>query len=585
MRVERRLLSETKDFALVDQPASPGAQGSGAQQIARLNYVVEQASNSQMTDWANDLSEDYHAAAVRLVTLTENRVQHLLFASIELHPHEIPPPPPAIEPQRKNFGEATLRVSLVVMLVRDALNWYQSVLSGSMKVPGLSQEVAVTTARFSPEPILGRLLISNELPFALAWHGGLRIHRLIPMEDLPETVADLISAKESEKQTTIRTWLDDRLGFDLLAYDDFLGGVVLLAPNPVARGVGTYIKEILPGGRERLGVKAAVRQGVDPRTLHVRLSEERPGGISVLESRLDQFGMTEFVVPEQTHRLGLELACDKRGVLSIRPPAHFFRNFHITSQTTIPQGTVEVPARRRGGPSKTIPLMTVRPGPARQTAQPTVISGALRLYSLQTRREARTGYRRPDGFFQSTGYDERILFNDRVAAVSFVHGLTRHAGERVIFVDPFFDEKDVREFALVTLYEGISVSVLTGRGENLFWKMTGAEDNARFPGDTFANDLEALNADLQSKGRSAPTVLLMGDTARVYHDRFLVVDDVVWHFGHSFNQIGYAEVSLAARLLHPEEIRSLILEDVGNAAAFLTTWPALRMRRQAGDDS
>jgi hypothetical protein len=298
-----------------------------------------------MTDWANELSEDYHAAAVRLVTLTENRVQHLLFASIELYPHEIRPPPPAVEPQRKNFGEATLRVSLVVMSVREALNWYQSALSGSMKVPSLSPDVPVTTSRFSPEPILGRLLISNELPFALAWHGGLRIHRLIPMEDLPDPIAGLVSTKESERQTKIREWLDNYLGFDLLAYDDFLGGVVLLAPNPVARGVGTYIKEILAGGRERLGVKAAVRQGVDPRTLHVRLREERPGGISVLESRLDQFGMTEFIVPEQTHRLGLELACDKRGVLGIKTPTHFFRSFHITTQTTIDQGAVEVPAR------------------------------------------------------------------------------------------------------------------------------------------------------------------------------------------------------------------------------------------------
>jgi hypothetical protein len=536
-----------------------------------------------MTDWANDLSEDYHAAAVRLVTLTENRVQHLLFASIELHPHEIPPPPPAVEPQRKHFGEASLRVSLVVMSVREALDWYQSALSGSMKVPGLSPEVPVTTSRFSPEPILGRLLISNELPFALAWHGGLRIQRLIPMEDLPDLISGLISAKQSERQTKIREWLDNYLGFDLLAYDDFLGGVVLLAPNPVARGVGAYIKEILPGGRERLGVKAAVRQGVDPRTLHVRLSEERPGGISVLESRLDHFGMTEFVVPEKTHRLGLELACDKRGVLSIRPPAHFFRSVHVTSLSTIPQGTVEVPARRRGEPSTTLPLMTVRPTP--QTAQPPILSGALKLFDLQTRREARTGYQRPDGYFQSTGHDERVLFNDRVAAISFVHGLTRHAHERVIFVDPFFDEKDVRGFALMTQYEGVSVSVLTGRGENLSRKSIDPEDKAKFPGDAFANDLEALNADLQSKGRSVPAVLLMGDTARVYHDRFLVVDDVVWHFGHSFNQIGYLEVSLAARLLHPEEIRSLILEDVGNAAAFLTTWPALRMRRQAGDDS
>jgi hypothetical protein len=532
-----------------------------------------------MTDWARDLSEDYHAAAVRLVTLTENRVQHLLFASMELYPHEIPPPPPAIESQRKNFGEATLRVSLVVMSVRDALNWYQSALSGSTKVPG-SPEVSLATSRFSPEPILGRLLISNELPFAFAWHGGLRIHRLIPMEDLPDRIVSLISAEKSERQTTIRTWLDDRLGFDLLAYDDFLGGIVLLAPNPVARGVGTYIKEILAGGRERLGVKAAARQGVDPRTLHVRLREERPGGISVLESRLDQFGMTEFVVPEQTHRLGLELVCDKRGVLSIGTPAHFFRGFHITSQMTIPQGAVEVPARRHGGASQTVPLMTVRPSPAPQRPQPPAISGALRLDSLQTRREARTGYRRPDGYFQSTGHDERIFLENRLDAVSFIQGLARHARERVVFVDPYFDEKDLRLFALVTLYEGVSVSVLTGRGKNLFWDVANPGNETLLAGDVFAADLQALNTDLQSKGRSVPAVLLMGDTARVYHDRFLLVDDVVWHFGHSFNRLGFSDVSMAARLLHSEEIQTLILEDIGNAAPFLTTWSDLKIERR-----
>ena len=467
------------------------------------------------------------------------------------------------------------------MSVAEALNWYQSALSGSMKVPGLSPDVSIATSRFSPEPILGRLLISNELPFALAWHGGLRIHRLVPMEDLPDPIAGLISAKESEKQTTIRTWLDDRLGFDLIAYDDFLGGVVLMAPNPVARGVATYLKEILPGGRERLGVKAAVRQGIDPRTLYVRLREERPGGTSVLESRLDQFGMTEFVVPEQTHRLGLELACDKRGVLSIRPPAHFFRSVHITSQSTIPQGTVEVPARRRGAPSTTVPLMTVLPGPAPQTAQPPTISGALRLNNLQMRREARTGYQRPDGYFQSTGHDERIFLQNRLDAVSFIQGLTRHARERVVFVDPYFNEKDVREFALMTLYEGVSVSVLTGSGDNLLREIIASDNKAVLPGNTFAADLQALDTDLQSRKRAAPAVLLMGDAARVYHDRFLVVDDVVWHFGHSFNRVGSDEVSMAARLLHPEEIRSLILEDVSNAAPLLAEWPALKMRRQA----
>jgi hypothetical protein len=536
-----------------------------------------------MSDWADDLSQDYHAAALRLVTLTEGGVQHLLFASIELYPHEITAPPQTVERQRKNFGDATLSVGIVVMPVADALIWYEKALAGDMKVPGLTYDVTISASPFSPEPILGRLLISNDLPFALPWHGGLRIHRLVPMEDLPDPIAGLSSAKESEKQTNIRGWLTDRLGFDLLAYDDFLGGLVLLAPNPVARGVRTFIKETLVDGSERLGVTAVLRQGVDADTLRVRLREERPGGISILESRLDQYAMTEFSVPEQTYRLGLELVCYRRGVLSVEAPAHFFRSFHVTTQMTIPQGEIEVPARRRGVPSRTNRLTTVRPDPAQQPLQSSATSGALRLSNLLARREARTGYRRPDGYFQRIEHDERIFYNNRPDASSFIQGLIQSAHKKVIFVDPYFDEIDVREFAFVTLYEGVSVDVLTGRDENLWQKRTDTGNKAVFAGDVFAADLEKLNAELHAVGRAVPAVLLMGDAARVYHDRFLVVDDVVWHFGHSFNRTGCADVSMATRLLHPEEIRALICEDMEIAAPFLTTWPTLKVQRRSAE--
>jgi hypothetical protein len=184
-----------------------------------------------MTDWADELLEDYHAAAVRLATLTEGGIQHLLFASVEMYPHEIPAPPQSIERQRKNFGDATLSVGIAVMPIADALSWYENAFAGDMKVPGLTHDVTVATVPFLPEPIWGRLLISNDLPFALPWHGGLRIHRLVAAADLPAPIAALSSAKESEKQTNVRGWLADRLGFDLLSYDDFLCGAVLLAPN------------------------------------------------------------------------------------------------------------------------------------------------------------------------------------------------------------------------------------------------------------------------------------------------------------------------------------------------------------------
>ena len=179
------------------------------------------------------------------------------------------------------------------MPVADAIRWYENAASGHIAVPGLPH-IEVATSPFLPEPALGRLLISDELPFALSWYGGVRVHRLVPGEDLAEPVADLIAAKENEKQTAVRAWLDEFLGFDLLAYDDFLGGLVLLAPNPVARGVATYIKEVLADSSERLGVRAALRQGADVSTLlRVRLREERPGGISMYGKRaLDEFAMT-----------------------------------------------------------------------------------------------------------------------------------------------------------------------------------------------------------------------------------------------------------------------------------------------------
>jgi hypothetical protein len=156
----------------------------------------------------------------------------------------------------------------------------------------------------------------------------------------------------------------------------------------------------------------------------------------------------------------------------------------------------------------------------------------------------------------------------------------RRGRERVIFVDPYFDHIDVREFAVVTMYDSVCVSILTGRGNNLFSKMTSSDDPETFLGDAFATDLEKLNAELEAVGRKVPAILLMGGTvARTYHDRFLLVDDIVWHFGHSFNQVGGPDLSVATRLLHPEEVAALIIEDILNASSFLTTWPTLRALR------
>jgi hypothetical protein len=160
-----------------------------------------------------------------------------------------------------------------------------------------------------------------------------------------------------------------------------------------------------------------------------------------------------------------------------------------------------------------------------------------------------------------------------------VRALVARAQTRVIFVDPFFTHVDVREFALATQYQDVGVCALVGRSDNL-WQRTNGDQ--KVVGDAFAEDLYALAEELKRPGLTLPDVRLMGHKARTYHDRFLVIDDDVWHFGHSFNQLGQLEVSMATRLRYPDEIRDWITEDMCRAARFLKEWPVLKARRIQG---
>jgi len=164
--------------------------------------------------------------------------------------------------------------------------------------------------------------------------------------------------------------------------------------------------------------------------------------------------------------------------------------------------------------------------------------------------------------------------------VAFIRSLLARAKKRVAFVDPYFNHIDVREFAVATQYQDVEVHALIGRGDPLWSRPSAAARDGSVAGDLFAEDLRALEERLKAAGRQLPGVRLMGDTARTYHDRFLVIDDDVWHFGHSFNQVGEGDVSMATRLRYPDSIRDLIVEDVERAALFIEAWPALRATRQ-----
>jgi hypothetical protein len=252
----------------------------------------------------------------------------------------------------------------------------------------------------------------------------------------------------------------------------------------------------------------------------------------------------------------------------------------VETQLLSPKGAVIVPGRRKVETSAEYPIVRRQPGSAR-VGQPIGQSLEMRAVELKMSRATRSGEAQPEGFARGENGDERIFFQDPEKAVRSMRGLVARAQRVAIFVDPFFSHIDVREYALAGQYQDVAVHVLVGRGDNLWRRTGGADGDQKLPGDAFAEDPQALAAELRTFGLPLPDVRLMGDKARTYHDRFLVIDDDVWHVGHSFNRLGESDVNMATRLWYPGEILAWIAEDIDRATPFLKGWPVLKARREA----
>ena len=454
--------------------------------------------------WPEYLYSDYAAAAVRLTTVMQQREQHLLFACVELYPQEIPLPPKGVRPLQKRIGKlATLISTIAVMPVRDALKWYESALRQQLKVPGIAADVNVIVRDLAPEPALGRLVAAAELPFATRWHCSPRIHHLVPMEDPPAALAWLSPESRVEARAAAREWVVATLGFDLLAYDEYLFGLVLLAANPVARSMARYIRGSLPGGGERIEISMRPRHGVSISGVQVLFREERAEGTSVLrECRLDSCGLGEIDLPQPCSRSSVEIISSTRGVIGIDAAAGFFRSVRVESQLLSPKGTVIVPGRRKVERDAAYPIVRWERGSAR-VGQPIALSPEMRAVELKMRRATRSGEAQPEGFARGEDGHERIFFQDRERAVRSMRDLVARAQTVVIFVDPFFSHIDVREFALATQYQDVAVHALVGRGDNL-WRRSDLRDTSqKLPGDAFAEDLQNSRGGTKASGHDA----------------------------------------------------------------------------------
>lgn len=525
--------------------------------------------------WPTLFTGDYSVGVIRLVTFIRAQVNHLLFASVELLPAEMPgPPPPTNGGWSQNFGSDRLCVGRTVLPVTDAIVWYETLKQGNTVVPG--GDFPVTATRLAPEPDYnGFTVLSDPPPFSPAWHGRPRLHRLVPMEVLAEPVKAIRDgATEVEAFIRAREWLRQHVHFNLLAYDDWLGSGVLIAPNPLLRYCGARIADRSAAG-ETIEVGGTPRRGANLSTLKLTVEELRAGAPAWrAEGTPNVLGRFCASAHSQVAAVRHDLFCGFRGLLDHEAPGFFFRSVSVSHAA---QGRLRAVAPPRRTPSAQPRTVHVRPLPAPSAEPPPT---ALRqLEELQRARAERIGGLRPAEVPLAQRV-VRLLENDREGTVTWIREFIASARSQILFVDPYLDADDLQEFATAASYQRVTI-----RG--LINPRPSRNRRADANGDLFGEQMLEKIAALREPAQEFGDIDIRVSRIRRLHDRFLQVDDVVWHSGHSFNQMGKGEISLMTLAAEPAETREALAEAFAEAEPFETYWanrpiPPWWMKQEAG---
>lgn len=511
-------------------------------------------------EFRKQLIDDYQGALIRLATLRANGQQYLLFAWVELYPFDMR------VPDGWTSGDKAWRVpqsdswscafSAKPATVAEALDWYEAAANGSVVVHVINgRAITAQSTQFGPEPAFGGFCISVDAPFALCWHDGPRVHRYVPLSTTPAPVRQLGWNRAA------REWLNKYVGFDPYEFDEWLGGLALLAPDPLCSAVNLFTTARSEDGRETLMAdvipRRSVRRGIaDLSALSIHIAERRVGGWRSVRTIPLVSGTSAKLESRQWYgEVGYALVCPKRGLLRFVEPQSWIEQVALgmhTSNTTL---MVEVPAGGRRKPAKTIPVMRFLPRSQILVGRALNDVVRTRLIAAKERRKKRRERADvPQKLFgrQRPVADEIEIQQKRQEADAFVAALIASAERRVIFVDPFFGLRETRLFALRVSNHNVTVRILTGqkglkaRGEP--WRTRSL----------LAADLVHLASLSKDRPVVVPTVRVMrgGETPAI-HDRYLVVDDEVWHCGPSFNELG-DRLGVMVRLPDPTTVRRAI---------------------------
>ena len=556
-------------------------------------------------------------AVVRMATYmpAHGARSRLLFGSVSLLTPDRAKPVSSIGVDRCTVKPIQARVFVrqVVMSAAEALAWYRSEGGVDFRTP-VPTEPGEINEKLDGQPIESGIFADNPewpqlaLPLAEGLFGPDSGDPAPFMGSVPSRLHRRFGDGEGFEAVTADAeavlFLKHRLHIDLAEYPEYLGGLALVVPDPVIQRIDSFLIPSQGSEPEKVMRRLVARAGQSLEGLRMTILEKRTNLLSRFETR-DVPTDGVVVVPQKlpAEESGYVVTHCDHGVLVYGSPATFIRSVHLNMG--IVGRIVTVQAQKTDSPTSAVDPYQVweiaKESPV-IVGQGAVIPGTSRVAEAEVRRKRRAQARR---------YDQ-IWFEDgsRDMALAFIRARIGRARRRVLVADPYFGPTQIGQFLYAVPRIEVAIMILTSRlafeaddvsedpqeetreGSRVAAEAMTCNQNRATNAKTkprqleqkrleaFAKSLAALTASADPGTKDVSARVLQGRTPPL-HDRFLVVDDMVWFMGHSFNALG-DRGSLILQVPDPDPILNRLRAMVTEATPF-SAYREERMKSAGGD--
>lgn len=558
------------------------------------------------------LLDYYDYAEIRYAIAVANKASKFVFATVRLLPNDKPVSYTS-DSIRRNHDDITIFARKVVLKAKDALDWYRT--NDSLSAPTPVQEQRILNfevdnkkqksiaIELTDETVWGDFgnplreksffneFSDNSAPFL--GYASDRIHRRFGQQN---------GLKELLELEEIRLFLKQNLFIDLRKYHEYLGGTVLILPNPIIESIEDRLVQTEEGEKRLLKLNAYPSQ--DLSKINLINFETYLGNlknVQIIDSEAIQSNNGLIILPHtnpyQSH--GYFLPHDDLGCLELRQPTSYLRQANIRMS----MHTEKVAISTRQSESKNAKNYTHEISLAEKVSEHAV--GELtpdEIYDrvVKARQERQLMIEKIESGQVWFSRDES---DDRQKAIDLIKEITLQAEERVWFFDPYFGDLQITQFAVIPSLNDVPTEIITSRQvfaneksskknknkfnfdcislKKLFFRYIPPSleksglikttkdyistffnfafdtncDNSQDSRITAQSMLDELNhVKSQSRKDNLPLECCVLDSNNIpLHDRFLVVDEDVWFIGHSFNQLGLQN-SFMIRVPAPQEL-------------------------------